>query len=103
MALGDCATFANVSLGREGDSLAMLRRLETAAGRRRGEQAEWNLHNAISYVGSVQSCLTICTDDIASIGGAVLASPVVQKVVAWATNVHIYGDIALHLVASIKL
>nr|TKW33886.1 hypothetical protein SEVIR_2G268700v2 [Setaria viridis] len=77
MALGDCATFADDSLGREGDSLARLRRLETAAGRE--------------------------VYGFASIGDAALASPVVKKVVAWATDVHLYGGIALDLVASIKL
>jgi pectinesterase len=38
-------------------------------------------------------------DDFADTGDA----PVVKKVVAWATNLQLYGDIALDLVASIKL
>ncbi|RCV12303.1 hypothetical protein SETIT_2G258200v2 [Setaria italica] len=102
-ALGSCATSADVSQGREVDLLAILRRLETAAGRRRGEQAEWDLHDANLYAGSVQSCTMWCVDGFASAGDAALASPVVKKVVAWATNLHLYGDIALDLVASIKL
>ncbi|XP_022680065.1 uncharacterized protein Os08g0218700/LOC_Os08g12160-like [Setaria italica] len=103
LALRFCATSAEVSLGREGDSLAELRRLETAAGRRRGEQAEWDLYNARLYVGGIGPCATSCVDDLASIGDAVLASPVGKKVVAWAADVRLCGDIALDLVASIKL
>ncbi|XP_004972341.3 uncharacterized protein Os08g0218700/LOC_Os08g12160 [Setaria italica] len=103
MALQFCATSAEVCLGSEGDSLAELRRLETAAGRRRGEQAEWDLYNARLYVGGIGPCATLCVDDLASIGDAVLASPVGKKVVAWAAPVLLYGDIAADLVDSIKL
>jgi pectinesterase len=98
-ALRSCATSANVSLSREGDLMARLRRLETATGRRRGEQAEGDLHEATLYAASVESCTMWCLDDFADTGDA----PVVKKVVAWATNLQLYGDIALDLVASIKL
>jgi pectinesterase len=42
-------------------------------------------------------------DDFASSGEAVLVSPVVKKVVAWTADVRLYGEIALHLAASIEL
>jgi pectinesterase len=100
MAVGDCVTSADVALGREGDLMARLRRLETAAGRRRGKQAEEDLHEATLYAGSVESFTMWCLDDFASDGDA---SPVVKKVVAGATNLQLYGLIALDLVASIKL
>ncbi|PVH64622.1 hypothetical protein PAHAL_2G316900 [Panicum hallii] len=76
---GSCATFADASLGREGDLMAMLGRLETAAGRGRGEQAEWDLQDANLYTGSVASSATSCVDDLASISDAgrkALAPPV---------------------------
>ncbi|CAN6196514.1 unnamed protein product [Urochloa humidicola] len=98
-----CATSAEDTLGREWKALAALRRLETAAGRRRGEQAEWDLFNARLYVGGVGSCGTLCVDDLTSTGDEVLATPVGKKVVAWEANLRSYGDIALHLVTSIKL
>ncbi|RLM85340.1 hypothetical protein C2845_PM04G20090 [Panicum miliaceum] len=106
MTLQFYVTSAEVSLGREGDSLAELRRLETAAGRGRGEQAEWDLHDANLYTGSVGSSATSCVDDLASIGDAgrkALAPPVGKQVVAWAANVHLHGDIALDVVSSMKL
>ncbi|CAN6182854.1 unnamed protein product [Urochloa humidicola] len=98
-----CATSAEVTLGREWKAPAELRRLETAAGRRRGERAESDLLNARLYVGGVGPCATQCVDVLASIGDEVLASPVGKKVVAWEANLRPYGDIALHLVTSIKL
>jgi pectinesterase len=45
-ALRSCATSADVSLSRDRDLMARLRRLETATGRRRGEQAEEDLDEA---------------------------------------------------------
>ncbi|RLN33765.1 hypothetical protein C2845_PM03G01810 [Panicum miliaceum] len=85
MALGSCATLAYVSLGREGDLMAMLGRLETAAGRGRRERAEWDLHDANLYTGSVASFATSCADDFASIGdvGRKALAPPVSKQVRW--------------------
>ncbi|CAN6182855.1 unnamed protein product [Urochloa humidicola] len=97
-----CATSAEDILGDEWKALAALRRLETAAGRRRGEQ-EWDLHNANLFVGGVGSCGTLCVDDLTSTGDEVLATPVGKKVLAWVANVRSYGDVALDLVASRKL
>jgi len=67
-ALQFCASSAEVSLLTEGKTLAELQRLETAAGRGRGEQAEWDLNNAKLYVSSIGYCATWCVDDVASIG-----------------------------------
>ncbi|KAF8694879.1 hypothetical protein HU200_037979 [Digitaria exilis] len=75
-ALKDCTTSASISLGTEGDSLATLQRLETATRR--------------------------CIDDLISSMNRTAPSPVANKVVAWAVDVLVYGDIALDLVASIK-
>ena len=67
-ALQFCVSSAEVSLLTEGNTLAELQRLETAAGRGRGEQAEWDLNNAKLYVSSIGYCATWCVDDVASIG-----------------------------------
>jgi pectinesterase len=100
-ALQLCVSSAEVSLLREGDALAVIQRLETAAGRGRGEQAESDLNTANLYVGGIGPCVTSCVDDVESIGDAgraALASPVGKKVLAWVANVRLHGDIALDLV-----
>ncbi|KAL6655031.1 hypothetical protein ACP70R_005857 [Stipagrostis hirtigluma subsp. patula] len=98
MALGPCATMALVVLETEGDWRASLRRLETAAGRRRGEQAKSDLFNAQFRIGVVGRAATACTDDLASAGEAVLASPVGKKVAAIVADVELHGVIAHELV-----
>ncbi|KAL6601557.1 hypothetical protein ACP70R_044777 [Stipagrostis hirtigluma subsp. patula] len=98
MALGPCVTIASMVLQTEGDWLASLRRLETAAGRRRGEQAKSDLFNAQFRIGAVGSAATGCTDDLESCGEAVLASPVGKKVAAIVKNVDLYSVIAQELV-----
>ena len=85
-ALQFCVSSAEVFLDREGDSLAELRRLETAAGRGRGEQTESDLYNSNLVVDGIGPCATSCVEDVASIGDArraTLAAPVSKKVLAW--------------------
>ncbi|KAL6601437.1 hypothetical protein ACP70R_044657 [Stipagrostis hirtigluma subsp. patula] len=104
MALESCGTTALMVLETEGNWRASLERLETAAGRRRGEKAKSDLFNARFRIGVVGSAATACTDDLESCGEAALASPVGKKVAAIVADVDLYSVIAEELVINgIKL
>ncbi|TVU10081.1 hypothetical protein EJB05_43589, partial [Eragrostis curvula] len=101
-AVKSCVKYYPDVLYREDDTLAMLRRLETAAGRRE-EKAKSNLHTVNSYIGEIYDFTDMCMDGFVSSGAGVLASPVGKMMLAGNATVYLYGGIALDLVASIKL
>ncbi|KAG0544295.1 hypothetical protein BDA96_02G263100 [Sorghum bicolor] len=102
MSLQACLTFANADLHQEDAALPALRRLLTAAGRRR-ERAKFDLDTASVYVGGIEHDATLCMDDFGSTGNATLVSPGGNKMLAWAADVQLYSGIALDLIASINL
>ncbi|KAL6661933.1 hypothetical protein ACP70R_001317 [Stipagrostis hirtigluma subsp. patula] len=100
--LESCLTYITVAFDDEGAVLAKLRRLETAAGRR-GKHVGLDLLDASLGLSEVGDSATSCADDFASLGGAVLASPLGKKVLSRNATVRLYQEIASELVASIKL
>ncbi|KAK3130850.1 hypothetical protein QOZ80_6BG0498780 [Eleusine coracana subsp. coracana] len=102
-ALKSCMMAFELWLAEEDGVLAKLRRLETAAGRKE-KQAKSNLQYVNLAVADVESATgDTCMDDFINSADGVLASPVGKKMLAGNATVHLYGGIALELVASIKL
>ncbi|TVU10082.1 hypothetical protein EJB05_43590, partial [Eragrostis curvula] len=101
-AVKSCVKYFPDVFYREDDALAMLRRLETAAGRRE-EKAKSNLNTVNLDISEIFDFTNMCLDGLVSSGGGVLASPVGKMMLAGNATVHLYAGIAIDLVASIKL
>ncbi|KAK3133712.1 hypothetical protein QOZ80_6AG0540010 [Eleusine coracana subsp. coracana] len=102
--LGSCVSyFEDVALFGEDLVLATLWRLETVDGRK-GKHAKFDLDEVNTCVGEVASSTNLlCIEDFIRLGKEVLVSPVGKIMVAGNATVTLYGEIALDLVASIKL
>ncbi|CAL4916535.1 unnamed protein product [Urochloa decumbens] len=100
-ALGACVHDVGMGIDEETEAMPYLRVLETPGISK--EKAKHALFNVQSSISGVASFSELCIEDFVDAGDVTLGSPVGKKVVAMTRNCNMYIDIALHLVASIKM
>ncbi|CAL4916531.1 unnamed protein product [Urochloa decumbens] len=100
-ALGACVHDVGMGIDEETEAMPYLRVLETPGISK--EKAKHALFYVQSSIGGVASFSESCIEDFVDAGDVTLGSPVGKRVVAMTRNCNMYIDIALHLVASIKM